>query len=100
MKFVSSSDIFLKGAPVAAGVPFEISHQDARTLGALVRPATNEEIAAHEGICATHAANAAADRRNGGSTPPPSVLVETAQAAPVTEAASAKPAARARKSKG
>lgn len=67
MKLISSSDIFVNGAPIAAGVPFDATDRQARDLAFVARPATAEEIQAAENNDATTAANQAADRRNSGT---------------------------------
>lgn len=91
MHVVSSSDIFFKGVPIAAGVPFDVSAKDLDLLGNLVRLATEQEISANEGIDATEAANSAADRRNSGTA---SVSNETRETAAVTKPSKSKAKAK------
>lgn len=91
MQVVSLSDIFFKGAPIAAGVPFDASARDVELLGGAVRPATEEEIAANDGIDATDAANVAADRRNSGTA---SISTETRETAAVVKPSKSKAKAK------
>jgi len=67
MKLISSSDIFVHGSPIAAGIPFDASDREARDLAFVARLATPEEIEASEDNDATRSANEAADRRNSGT---------------------------------
>ena len=67
MKLISSSDIFVQGSPIAAGIPFDATDREARDLAFVARLATPEEIEAAEDNDATKFANQAADRRNSGT---------------------------------
>lgn len=67
MKLISSSDIFVHGSPIAAGIPFDATDREARDLAFVARVATKEEIEESENCDATRAANQAADRRNSGT---------------------------------
>lgn len=78
MKLISSSDIFVRGSPIAAGIAFEATDRERRDLAVIARLATDEEIAAAADNDATKAANEAADRRNSGTAALASVDRETA----------------------
>lgn len=87
MKLISSSDIFVNGVPIAAGVPFDATDRQARDLAFVARPATAEEIAAAEEKDATTAANARADLRNSGTA---SVSTEERETAAISKATKTK----------
>jgi hypothetical protein len=87
MKLISSSDIFVSGAPIAAGVPFDATDRQAVDLAWCTRPATAEEIAAAENNDATTAANEAADRRNSGTA---ALSTEDREAASISRATKSK----------
>jgi hypothetical protein len=85
MKLISSSDIFVHGVPISAGIPFDATDRERRELAFVARLATPEEIAAWEDSDATHAANAAADRRNSGTASLASLGRETAAVSRITK---------------